>query len=170
MSEVTFTDTITVRVIDSDIAPDNMLRGRAAFEVTAPRSAWLDHGSDGFEITPDPLLPAPQFFRPVTGPAPDSALTDAQQYLLRGALETVAEQSWAAFQALWSSGVPVEVASVVLPGHHMLTQHVTASGLTLSRFVDAHYSRHEVGSEVRIIARGYAAHLAETAPEFLPRN
>lgn len=165
MPDVAFTDTITVQCLESDLAPDNMIHGHAEFEVTAPRSAWLAHTTDGFTVTEGMTAPEPLFYRP----GPDPSVTLAHQYLLRGALETLAETGWRSYQALIESAVPEPVATLVLPGHHMHTRYVRANGLALARFVEGH-RRYAPGHEVAVIAGGYAAHLAETAPQFLPRS
>lgn len=164
MSDVTFTDTITVQLIESTIADDNLIAGRAAFEVTAPLSAWLDHTESGFDYA-DYEPDEPLFY--LTGP--DPALDGPQRYLVRGALETLAETGWEAYTALLDSGVHHRLARSALPSHFMLTRRVEANGLTLLRFVDGH--RHYTpGVEVAVIAGGYAAHLAEVAPKFLHHN
>ena len=58
------------------------------------------------------------------------------------------------------------LAISALPSHVMITREVTASALTLSRFVLAH-QHFTPGVEIAVIAGGYAAHLAELAPELL---
>lgn len=165
MSDVTFTDTITVRVLDSDIAEDNLLYATARFEVTAPISVWLDHGDPGFEYEEHGDPEEPLFYLP----GPEPSLDGPQRYLIRGTLETLAEKGWEAYTALLDAGVSADLARSALPSHFMATRIVTGSPLTLCRFVGRH-GRYTPGSEVAVVASGYAAHLAETAPQFLRRN
>lgn len=164
MSDVTFTDTITVQVIDSAIDESNFLFAQASFEVTAPLSAWLDHTDTGFHYT-DTDLDDPLFYLP----GPHRHLQTPQQYLVRGTLETLAETGWEAFCVLLDAGVDHLLARSALPSNFMISRVVEATGLTLSRFVERH-RHYSPGNEVTVIAAGYAAHLAETAPNFLFHN
>lgn len=167
MSEVTYTDTVTVQLLKSDITDEEFFYAEASFEVTAPISAWLDHTDPGFtyvDYEPDDAL----FYLDSADNSP-AALDNSQWYLLRGALETLAEMGWEAYTALLDAGVDHSIARAVLPSHFMLTRTVKATGVTLLKFVDKHRT-YQPGSEVAIIAGGYIAHLAEAAPKFLTRS
>ena len=167
MSDVTFTDTITVQLIDSTITDGQLFSATASFEVTAPLSAWLDHSDPGFDYVDyepdDPLFYLDSFDG--VGNAP----TNPQWYLLRGSLETIAEMGWEAYTALLDDDVDYTIARAVLPSNFMLTRRVEASGGALLRFVNKHQG-FVPGREVAVIAAGYRQHLAQVAPKFLHRN
>ncbi len=160
MSDVIFTDIITVQLIDSTITESDLLTARARFEISAPISAWLDHTDSGFDYT-DREPDEPLFYLPDGDPV----LNNPQFYLLRGSLETLSEMGWEAYHSLLDAGVDHRLARTALPSNFMLTRTVGATALTLARFVDRH--RHYTpGTEVAVIAGGYAAHLTEAAPKF----
>lgn len=160
MSDIVYTDTITVQTLDSSITDTDPLFGIARFEVTAPLSAWLDHTDPGFEITDTGPQDRPLFYLP----GPDPTLEGPRRYLLRGTLETLAETGWQAYTALREAGVEPQLARSALPLHFMLSRTVAATAVTLSRFLDRH-RLYVPGTEIAVIAGGYAAHLAEAAPD-----
>ena len=165
MSDVTFTDTITVQILKSEISDEEFFYAEASFEVTAPISAWLDHNDPGFEYI-DYEPDDPLFYLDNDG---SPALDNPQWYLLRGSLETLNEMSWEAYQALLDAGVDHPIARSVLPSNFMLTRTVKASGVTLLQFIRKYWT-YTPGTEVAVIAGGYARHLADVAPKFLNRN
>lgn len=167
MFEVTYTDTITVQLLESEITDEQFFYARASFEVTAPISAWLDHTDSGFDYV-DYEPDDPLFYLDSADSSP-AVLDNPQWYLLRGALETLNEMSWEAYAALLDSGVDHSIARSVLSSNFMLTRTVKASGVTLLQFTKKHRD-YRPGSEVAVIAGGYASHLAEVAPKFLNRN
>ena len=151
MPDVTFTDTITVLLVESEITDDQFFYAQASFEVTAPISAWLDHADSGFEYV-DYEPDDPFFYLDAFDGVPD-APSNPQWYLLRGSLETLSEMGWEAYTALLDADVDHSIARSVLPSNFMVTRIVKASGVTLLRFIDKHRT-YRPGSEVAIGAQG----------------
>jgi thymidylate synthase (FAD) len=159
----------------------------ATFRVTAPifvwrehhrhRSGWSYNEESGRYKKLDPVFYVPGSDRPIANVEGTKSMdyvlehgTKHQRFLLAGAINASANNSYAQYESMLDAGIVREVARMVLPVNIMSTCITTCNARSLMHFLSLR-QRHDDAAfpskpqyEINLVANGYEMALAETAP------